>query len=73
MYFDSDVCKLHCKVHCHANPIANCSILLTLQGTARNVESSLLRLNLQGTARTEMLDLEDDICRSHDLSFHLVL
>ena len=26
----------------------------------------------QGTARMEMLDLEDDICRSHALSFHLV-
>ena len=27
---------------------------------------------MQGTARKEMLDLEDDICRSHNLSFHLV-
>ena len=27
---------------------------------------------VQGTARKEMLDLEDDICRSHNLSFHLV-
>ena len=27
---------------------------------------------MQGTARMEMLDLEDDVCRSHDLSFHLV-
>ena len=62
MYFDTDVCKLHCKlhvwkVHCNPNPIAKCWIFLVLQGTAR----------------TEMLDLEDDICRSHDLSFHLVL
>ena len=29
--------------------------------------------NPQGTARKETLDLEDDICRSLNLSFHLVL
>ena len=27
---------------------------------------------VQGTAQKEMLDLEDDICRGNDLSFHLV-
>ena len=37
-----------------------------------NVKCPKLGILNQGTARKEMLDLEDDICRSHDLSFHLV-
>ena len=41
---------------------SNCQMLI--QGT---------QTQTQGTARREMLDLEDDICRSHNLSFHLVL